>query len=79
MAAVPSAQIIHPHASQGQALAGVSRRGFAAAPVATEPLLRCPQMRKLVALTLLALNLSGGAAAMYEIERPTPALACGGC
>jgi hypothetical protein len=36
-------------------------------------------MRKLIVLALLALALSGGAVAMYGIERPTPALACGHC
>ena len=36
-------------------------------------------MRKLFALAFLALAVAGGAVAVYDIERPTPALACLGC
>jgi len=38
-----------------------------------------PLMRKLIALALLALAISGGAIAMYDIERPTAAHACVQC
>jgi hypothetical protein len=35
-------------------------------------------MRRLIALALLALALTGGAVSVYNLEKPTPAVACQG-